>query len=75
MINPNVAIQIGKRKFSAIAVQLGEKDVVEYLRETLRINPFAIAIFSRWCGKEVIPTDAGLRDVSIHFPSFKLMQE
>ena len=75
LINPKVAVQIGRRKFAAVAMQLDEEEVVEYLRETLQINPSAVAIFSRWCGKEVIPTNAGLREASIHFPSFKLMQE
>lgn len=70
--NPNVSVQIGKSKFPAMAVQLGEEGVMEYMRETFRINPAAISIFSRWCGKEIVPTSAGLRKASIHFPSFAL---
>jgi deazaflavin-dependent oxidoreductase (nitroreductase family) len=70
--NPNVSVQIDKRKFLAVGSQLGEDKVVEYLQEILRINPAAIAIFSRWCGKDVVPTIAGLREASINFPTFKL---
>lgn len=51
--DPHVQVQIGRKKFSALAEPLTDTQVAEWLAEALRLNPRNAAMFSRWAGESV----------------------
>ncbi len=70
--NPNVHVQVGKRRFQAIAEPLPEEEVTAWLMQVAKINPRALIMFSRWAGETLDGSEAGLRRAAKHFPSLRL---
>jgi deazaflavin-dependent oxidoreductase (nitroreductase family) len=70
--DPDVFVQIGKKRFEALAEPLCEDDVVQYLSETIRLNPAALQIFSRWANHPVDASETGLREAARYFPALAL---
>lgn len=69
---PEVSIKVNGKTYPVKAVALTEEEILAYLTEILKVNPEAIAIFSRWAGKQIDPTEEGLRQVCTDFPGFAL---
>jgi len=71
-----VQVQIGRKKFAAQAEPLTDAQVVDWLSETLRLNPRSAAMFSRWAGEPVSldNPDSLLRAAGV-FPSYRLMPQ
>ncbi len=69
---PEVSIKINGITYPAKAAALTDEEILAYLAEILKINPEAIAIFSRWAGKQIDPSEEGLRQVCADFPGFAL---
>jgi deazaflavin-dependent oxidoreductase (nitroreductase family) len=67
-----VKIKVNGKHIQATARPLTEEEVLSYLKLILSINPEAIAIFTRWAGKHIDPSDEGLRQVCNDFPGFAL---
>jgi deazaflavin-dependent oxidoreductase (nitroreductase family) len=70
--NPNVQVQVGRRKFRAVAEPLSEEDVAAWLMQVIRVNPRSLTMFSRWAGEPLDGSEAGLRCAACHFPSLRL---
>lgn len=70
--NPNVSVQVGRRKFTCRAERVSDEDVAEKLAETIRLNPGSIVLWSRWAGEEVDGSPESLLRAAKHFPSFWL---
>ncbi len=71
--NPQVQVQVGRRKFAAVAEALSEAEVAAWLAETLRLNPRSARIWSRWAGQPVSLDDpASLTRAAGFFPSYRL---
>jgi deazaflavin-dependent oxidoreductase (nitroreductase family) len=70
-----VKIKVKGKQIQATARPLTEKEVLSYLQLILDINPGAIAIFSRWAGKNIDPTDMGLQQVCGDFPGYALITD
>ena len=70
--DPEVFVQVGRKRFDALAETLGEDDVVRYLSETIRLNPAALQIFSRWANHPIDASEAGLREAARYFPALAL---
>ena len=69
---PEVSIKINGITYPAKAAALTDEEILAYLTEILKVNPDAIAIFSRWAGKQIDPSEDGLRQVCTDFPGFAL---
>jgi deazaflavin-dependent oxidoreductase (nitroreductase family) len=69
---PEVSIKVNRKIYHAKAAALTDKEILAYLSEILRVNPEAIAIFSRWAGKQIEPSEEGLKQVCTDFPGFAL---
>jgi deazaflavin-dependent oxidoreductase (nitroreductase family) len=70
--DPEVFVQVGRKRFEALAEPLCEDVVVRYLSETIRLNPAALQIFSRWANHPIEASEAGLRDAARYFPALAL---
>jgi deazaflavin-dependent oxidoreductase (nitroreductase family) len=70
---PEIQMKVHGKICLGKAKALSNEEILEYLTEILKVNPDAIAIFSRWAGKKVDPTETGLRQVCANFPGYALM--
>jgi len=71
--NPRVHVQIGHKKFSAIAEPLSESEVKTRLTEAMKVNPNSAKIWSRWAGENVSIEDPDSIERAVkYFPSFRL---
>jgi deazaflavin-dependent oxidoreductase (nitroreductase family) len=70
--NPNVQVQVGRRKFQALAEPLAEEDVAAWLFHVAKVNPRALIMFSRWAGETLDGSETGLQRAAKHFPSLRL---
>jgi deazaflavin-dependent oxidoreductase (nitroreductase family) len=74
LADPHVQVQMGRRKYAAVAEPLSDAEVAAWLAEVLRLNPRSSRIWSRWAGELVSLDDpAGLLRAAVHFPSFRLL--
>lgn len=71
--HPQLTIKVKGKYFTVGARPLTNDEVLEYLQEILTINPGAIAIFSRWAGKPILPSIDSLREVCCDFPGYALI--
>lgn len=72
--DPNVHVQIGRKKFAARAEPLTDAQVVDWLAESLRINPRGAAMFSRWADEPVsLDNPESLLRAANAFPSYRLV--
>jgi deazaflavin-dependent oxidoreductase (nitroreductase family) len=69
---PEVSFKVNGKIYPAKAAALTDEEIQTYLTEILKVNPEAIAIFSRWAGKHIEPSEEGLRQVCADFPGFAL---
>jgi len=71
--DPQVQVQVGRRKVAAVAAALSEAEVAAWLAEPLRLNPRSARIWSRWAGQPVSLDDpASLTRAAGFFPSYRL---
>jgi deazaflavin-dependent oxidoreductase (nitroreductase family) len=70
--SPEVSIKVNGKNYPTKAAALTDEEILAYLTEILKVNPEAIAIFSRWAGKQIEPSEEGLRQVCADFPGFAL---
>lgn len=72
--DPHVQVQIGRRKYAALAEPLSDAEVAAWLAEVLRLNPRSSRIWSRWAGQPVSLDDPQSVDRAAgFFPSFRLI--
>ena len=71
--DPHVRVQLGRKRYEALAKPLSDADVAAWLTEALRLNPASARIWSRWAGQPV-HSDApeSLLRAARSFPSFRL---
>jgi deazaflavin-dependent oxidoreductase (nitroreductase family) len=69
---PEVQVKVHGKTCHANAVILTNEEILVYLIEILKVNPDAIAIFSRWAGKPIDPSEEVLRQVCSDFPGYSL---
>lgn len=74
--DPRVQVQVGRKKFAALAEALTDEEIADWLAESLRLNPQSAAMFSRWAG-EAVSLDApeSLLRAAKAFPSYRLIYE
>ena len=71
--NPHVLVQAGRRKFKAVAERLTDREVADWLAETVRVNPRSADIWSRWAGEPVtLDRPESFLRAARYFPSFRL---
>ena len=68
---PEVSIKINGKTYPAKAVALTDEEILAYLSEILKIKPEAIAIFSRWAGKQVETVGRGVKQVCADSPGIR----
>jgi len=74
--NPHVLVQAGRRKFKAVAERLTDREVADWLAETVRVNPRSADIWSRWAGEPVtLDRPESLLNAARYFPSFRLRKK
>ena len=74
LARPRVRVQHGRVHFDALAEQLSDEAVADWLALSLRINPPSERIWSRWAGEHVCLQDReGLLRAAKKFPSFRLI--
>jgi len=74
LANPQVRIQIGWRRSSALAEPLSEAEVAAWLSEAMKKNPKSARIWSRWAGEPVgLDMPDSLLRAARHFPCFRLI--
>jgi deazaflavin-dependent oxidoreductase (nitroreductase family) len=71
--NHLVHVQVGWRKFDALAEALSDIEIAAWLLEAMQVNPMSARIWSRWAGEPVSidKPDSVLRAAK-YFPSFRL---
>lgn len=73
--NPNVYVQVGNRRFDAIARPASEAEVAAIMKEIIRINPGAARMFSRFCDEPLDGSDERYLAAARHFPTLFLHLE
>lgn len=67
--NPNVRVQVGRRKFDAIAERVRDEDVAKFMMDVSKLNPRMERVWNRWSDKPVDGTFAGYLYAARSFPS------
>ena len=70
--NPRVQVQVGRRRFQALAEPLGDEEVAQILFEITQINPNAAGMWSRWAGEPLDGSLESLRRAAPFFPVLRL---
>jgi deazaflavin-dependent oxidoreductase (nitroreductase family) len=71
--NPHVLVQAGRQKFNAVAERLTDREVADWLAETVGVNPRSADIWSRWAGEPVtLDRPESFLQAARYFPSFRL---
>lgn len=71
--NHHVRVQVGWKKFDALAEPLPDTEIATWMTEAIRINLASAKIFSRWANEPVsIDRPDSLLRAACFFPSFRL---
>lgn len=71
--NPQVLVHAGRLKFRAVAERMTDREVADWLAETVRVNPRSAEIWSRWAGEPVtLDRPESFLQAARYFPSFRL---
>ena len=70
--NPRVTVQVGRRKFEAIAESAPNEEAAEFMMTASRRHPSMDKIWNRWSDKPVDGTFESYLYAAIFFPSVRL---
>jgi deazaflavin-dependent oxidoreductase (nitroreductase family) len=69
---PDVTVQVGRRKFLAVAEMVGPEEAAEFMQTTSRRHPSMDKVWNRWSDKPVDGTWEGYLHAARFFPSVRL---
>ena len=67
--NPHVVVQIGRRKFAALAVQASDQEVAEYMQRASQRHPRMDEVWNRWSDRPLDGTFESYLYAARFFPS------
>ena len=67
--NPNVKVQVGRRKFEAVAERVCDEEVAKYMIYVSKRHPRMDKVWNRWSGKPVDGTFESYVHAAKSFPS------
>ena len=70
--NPHVTVQVGRRKFEAVAEAAPDEEAAEFMMNVSRRHPSMDKIWNRWSDKPVDGTRASYIYAAKYFPSVRL---
>jgi deazaflavin-dependent oxidoreductase (nitroreductase family) len=70
--NPNVTVQVGRRKFEAVAEPAPDKEAAEFMMNVSRRHPGMDKVWNRWSDKPVDGTRESYVYAAKYFPSVRL---
>jgi deazaflavin-dependent oxidoreductase (nitroreductase family) len=70
--NPRVTVQVGRRKFEAVAEPAPDEEAAEFMMTASRRHPSMDKIWNRWSDKPVDGTFESYRYAAKFFPSVRL---
>lgn len=71
--SPRVRVQVGRRRFEAVAEKLTDEEVAKFLTEAMHSSPRSGLIWSRWAGEPVtLDAPQSILRAAKFFPSFRL---
>jgi deazaflavin-dependent oxidoreductase (nitroreductase family) len=73
--NPHVTVQVGRRKFAAIAEPAPDEDVAHYMMMVSQRHPRMDKVWNRWSDKPVDGTFESYAHAARFFPSVWLREE
>jgi deazaflavin-dependent oxidoreductase (nitroreductase family) len=70
--NPNVTVQVGRRKFEAVAEPASDEEAAEFMMNVSRRHPGMDKVWNRWSDKPVNGTRESYVYAAKYFPSVRL---
>ncbi|MEW5829027.1 MAG: nitroreductase family deazaflavin-dependent oxidoreductase [Chloroflexota bacterium] len=72
--NPEVRVQVGKRKFEAVAEPLPHREVAEFMLGISKQAPVMKKVWERWAGRPLGETLTDYLAAAPKFPMFRLVK-
>jgi deazaflavin-dependent oxidoreductase (nitroreductase family) len=70
--NPHVGVQVGSRKFNAVAESVPAEEAAEFMQATSKRHPSMDKVWNRWSDKPVDGSWEGYLHAARFFPSVRL---